>query len=148
MTEEKKIRCLAERFLEGETSLEEERELLVLVKQGGLPDDLQPLHDLMMGLDAIALEEPEGKVAQDLPRQRRMTPLLVKWLSAAAVVLLVAGAAIWWHYDAQNEHVVIAYGERCTDREVVLKEMTNNLSMVAETPLDDVDELLDDMFDI
>ena len=44
--------------------------------------------------------------------------------------------------------MVIAYGERCTDREVVLKEMTNNLSMVAETPLDEVDELLDDMFDI
>lgn len=148
MTEEKMIRCLAERFLEGETSLEEERELLALMKQGGLPDDLQPLHDLMMGLDAIALEEPEGAVAQDLPRQRRMTPLLVKWLSAAAVVLLVAGTAIWWHFDAQNEHVVIVYGERCTDREVVLKEMNNNLSMVTETPLDDVDELLDDMFDI
>ena len=139
MNDETRIRILAERFLEGETSMEEERELLKLVTQDGLPKNLLPLRDLIVGLNAIKLPALQ-------PRHK--SPHLLRWLSAAAVVLLIAGAALWWHYDAQNEHVVIVYGERCTDREVVLKEMTDNLSMVTEAPMDNVDDLLNDMFDI
>ena len=139
MIDETRTRFLAERFLEGETSLEEERELLTLVTRDGLPDDLLPLRDLMVGLNAIKLPTLQ-------PRSK--SPILLRWLSAAAVVLLIAGATLWWHFDTRNEHVVIVYGERCTDREVVLKEMTDNLSMVSEAPIDNVDDLLDDMFDI
>ena len=40
------------------------------------------------------------------------------------------------------------YGQRVTDRQVVMQEMERTLDIVKEQPADNVDELLQDMFDM
>ena len=63
-------------------------------------------------------------------------------------MILVAGSALVYYHSVQNEYVVIVYGKRYADREMALQEMRKNLTFVADTPTDQVDDLLDDMFDL
>ena len=166
MDKEKRTRQLAEKFMQGLSSLEEERELGVLLQQDGLPDDLADLRRLMERLQAIALdgrrhynhrhsEDRDGgsstvgpvAVAQQKTGRARRHPLR-RWLVAAALLPLAVGMAVVFFQQKANEHVVIVYGERYSDREMALKEMQQNMASMAEAPSEQVDVLLEDMFDI
>lgn len=158
MDKEKRTRQLAEKFMQGLSSLEEESELGFLLQQDDLPDDLVDLRQLMTGLQTIALKSAEsegdgsssvGPVAalqQQAGRTRRH--LLRRWLVAAALLPLAVGMAVVFFQQKANEHVVIVYGERYSDREMALKEMQQNMASMAEAPSEQVDVLLEDMFDI
>lgn len=158
MDKEQRTRQLAEKFLQGFSSLEEERELGVLLQQDGLPDDLVDLRQLMTGLQTIALKSAEsegdgsssdGPVAalqQQAGRTRRH--LLRRWMVAAALLPLAVATAVVFFHQKADEHVVIVYGERFSDREMALKEMQQNMASMAEAPSEQVDVLLEDMFDI
>ena len=159
MDKEQRTRLLAEKFMQGESSLEEESELGALLQQDDLPDDLVDLRRLMEGLQAIALKNDEsvggdysssvGPVAA--VRQltgRTRGKRLRRWLVAAALLPLVVGMAVVFFQQKEDEHVVIVYGERYSDREMALKEMQQNMASMAEAPSEQVDVLLEDMFDI
>lgn len=148
MDKEQNLRLLAERFMQGDTSLEEERRLLRLLHGTGVPADLLSLRDMMDGLQAIALREPQCEDVAPVSRRWWQSDRLRRYVAAAVVVALVGGAGLVWHLHPESDHVVIVYGKRYADREMALKEMTQNLSFMAETPIDDVDHLLDDMFDL
>ena len=148
MSKEQNLRLLAGKFLQGDTSLEEEHRLLELLHGPGVPADLLPLRDMMDGLQAIALHEPQREGVASAPRRLWLAGRLRRYVAAAAVVALVGGAGLVWHLHSQSDHVVIVYGKRYADRDMALKEMRHNLSFVAETPVDDVNQLLDDMFDL
>ncbi len=159
MDKEQRTRQLAEKFMQGLSSLEEESELGALLQQDDLPDDLVDLRRLMEGLQAIALKNDEsvggdysssdGPVAalqQQAGRTRRH--LLRRWMVAAALLPLAVATAVVFFHQKADEHVVIVYGERFSDREMALKEMQQNMASMAEAPSEQVDVLLEDMFDI
>ena len=158
MDKEQRTRQLAEKFLQGLSSLEEERELGFLLQQDDLPDDLVDLRQLMTGLQTIALKSAESEgdgsssvgsvaaVQQQAGRTRRH--LLRRWMVAAALLPLAVATAVVFFHQKADEHVVIVYGERFSDREMALKEMQQNMASMAEAPSEQVDVLLEDMFDI
>ena len=159
MDKEQRTRQLAEKFMQGLSSLEEESELGTLLQQNDLPDDLVDLRRLMEGLQAIALKNdgsfggdysssvgPVAAVRQLTGRTRGKR--LRRWLVAAAFLPLAVGMAVVFFQQKANEHVVIVYGERYSDREMALKEMQQNMASMAEAPSEQVDVLLEDMFDI
>ena len=159
MDKEQRTRQLAEKFMQGLSSLEEESELGALLQQDDLPDDLVDLRRLMEGLQAIALKNDES-VSGDYSSSvgpvaavRQLTgrtrgKRLRRWLGAAALLPLAVGMAVVFFQQKANEHVVIVYGERYSDREMALKEMQQNMASMAEAPSEQVDVLLEDMFDI
>ncbi len=147
MDREQRLRTLAGQFMQGETSIDEERELLQLLFQDDTPEDLLPLREMMVGLQTIALKEPKTSM-QEVTSVKKTHKPLYRWVAVAAAVILVAGSALVYYHSVQNEYVVIVYGKRYADREMALQEMRKNLTFVADTPTDQVDDLLDDMFDL
>ena len=137
-----RTRTLATRFLDGETTIAEEQELCQLLQSDDLPADLLPLRQMVSDLSLIALP-PEASEAKPVSKSRR-------WKVAAAVaVLCVVGASIWLAIGHQDsECVAYVYGQRVTDRQVVMQEMESTIDIVKEQPADNVDELLQDMFDM
>ena len=133
-------RKLANRFMEGDTSLEEERRLNLLLQEEQLPADLLPLREMMADLACIS--------SQQAPHRTLWTTRLRHIAAAAAVVVAIGGAALWWNHRHQNECVAYIYGKRCTDREVVLREMEQSLNIIAEGEKSDADQMLNDMFDL
>ncbi|MBP3229978.1 MAG: hypothetical protein J6M40_04480 [Prevotella sp.] len=150
-----RIRTLADRFLAAETSLQEERELTELCRNGDLPADLLPVREMLLALESMALtDEERAAAAEEQPSGGQQTHVKVmtpvargrRWLAAAAavVVLLAAGAFALWHRQ-QDECVAYIYGKRCTDRTVVMREMRQNMTDMAESDAD-VEAQLNEMF--
>ena len=86
--------------------------------------------------------------SQQAPHRTLWTARLRRIAAAAAVVVAIGGAALWWNHRHQNECVAYIYGKRCTDREVVLREMEQSLNIIAEGEKSDADQMLNDMFDL
>lgn len=154
---ERKIRAMAGRFLEGETSLEEERQLTDLCRHAQLPPDLLPLREMLLALESVGCGTDNMDVRADERQTAGATPVAKsrnlftknrKWLAAAAavVVLLAGGGTLLWHQQ-QNQCVAYIYGKRCTDQAVIMKEVDHQISEVSETDIG-VEEQLNDMFGI
>ena len=144
MNNELKIRTLVERFFDGETTLGEEHELYNYFSQepAALPEDLRPLREMFLGFDAVqsvaVVQQQTGQ------RERRWTT----WAAAAVAALLIGGAATLSILKAQadEEYVAYIYGERVTDREVVLSEMHKTMEAISNDGSDIVEEQLKSMF--
>jgi len=144
MNNELKIRTLVERFFDGETTLGEEHELYNYFSQepAALPEDLRPLREMFLGFDAVqsvaVVQQQTGQ------RERRW----ITWAAAAVAALLIGGAATLSIRKAQadDECVAYIYGERVTDRDVVLSEMHKTMAAVSDDGSDTVEEQLKSMF--
>ena len=160
MMNELEIRTLTERFFDGETSLAEERRLYELDSEAeGLPADLLPLRERMLDLGRLDAQIPtlstqiptpnpsrgEGSLkylpADNATYKTSQTSLPSGgvgggywgvWLSlAASLLLLFTLGSMWYGYERQNECVAYVYGERVTDRELVMHEMQTAMTSLA-----------------
>ena len=132
-----KIRTLTERFFDGETTLSEEQELYRYYSQppSALPDDLAPYRELFLDLAAVgAATKPAS------PRRWRT------WAAAAVALLIAAGGTALWLGNRSSDYVAYIYGERTTDRAVVMAEMQKTMTAMATDGSDSVEEQLKSMF--
>ena len=131
MTNELEIRTLTTRFFNGETSLDEERRLYELYQSAEeLPADLLELREMMLDFKVLQAQEvhPQSNPKSKLPRSR------FAWLSLAASLLLLFGIGTAWYYkhERQNECVAYVYGERVTDRDLVMNEMHTAMASLSD----------------
>ena len=133
MNNELKIRTLVERFFDGETTLGEEHELYNYFSQepAALPEDLRPLREMFLGFDAV---QSVAVVQQQTGQRGR------RWITWGAATLSILKA------QADDEYVAYIYGERVTDREVVLSEMHKTMAAISNDGSDIVEEQLKSMF--
>ena len=140
-----RIRTLTDRFFDGTTTLEEEQELYDYYRrEQALPADLAQLRRLFLDFAAVQFA--------DEPAAERQAPAPRRWLrwavAACAALTIAAGAAVWLNSGQQGDDECVAYiyGERTTDRDVVLGEMQKTMAAVADDGSDEVEEQLKMMF--
>ena len=140
-----RIRTLTDRFFDGTTTLEEEQELYDYYRrEQALPADLAQLRQLFLDFSAVQFAD-EQTVSVNVNKPRRW----LRWaVAASAALLIVAGAAVWLNSGQQGDDECVAYiyGERTTDRDVVLGEMQKTMAAVADDGSDEVEEQLKMMF--
>ncbi len=155
MSDIQKIRTLTERFFDGATTLREEQELYDFYRQSGpLPPDLAPFRELFLAFGTLPVDSAESLLRQgerqDEPQPARKAARrpLVRVAAAAAVVLLLAGTALLGHrlWLSDEECVAYIYGQRTTDRDVVLDEMHKTMNTLTADGSDVVEEQLKAMF--
>ena len=151
------IRTLTERFFNGETTIEEEKALYRLYQGDDVPQDLLAYREMMLDMAAIGREEDHGEenhedrsMIASPKRITRTVPVILRWVAAAAVVLAVVwGATTIFSPGSEEECVAYIYGQRITDRNVVMNELSQTaLSMANSRGDDDVARQLDEMFNI
>ena len=140
-----RIRTLTDHFFDGTTTLEEEQELYKYYRrEQALPADLAQLRQLFLDFAAVQFA--------DEPAAERQAPAPRRWLrwavAACAALTIAAGAAVWLNSGRQGDDECVAYiyGERTTDRDVVLGEMLKTMAAVADDGSDEVEEQLKMMF--
>lgn len=136
-----RIRTLTDRFLEGETTLEEERELYAFYRIEEVPDDLLSLRPLFVGLEEIQLETPSIT-----PKKKKGDWRKWVMIAASVLVLFLLGGSFLWQQQ-QNECVAYVYGERVTDRDLIMQEMERSIGTMTEGQ-NDIENQLNDMFNI
>lgn len=138
-----RIRTLTDRFFDGTTTLEEEQELYDYYRrEQALPTDLAQQRQLFLDFAAVRFAD---KQAVNASKPRRW----LRWaVAASAALLIAAGAAVWLNSGRQGDDECVAYiyGERTTDRDVVLGEMQKTMAAVADDGSDEVEEQLKMMF--
>lgn len=140
MSNELKIRTLTERFLEGETTLEEEQWLYDRYRKGDVPADLLRLRPLFLGLDDIAPKR-ETTVVKQIRWSR--------WIAiAASVLILLIGGITYYNSLHQDEYVAYIYGKKCTDRQVVMQEVERGISEITDDGTANIEQELNELFDI
>ena len=133
-----RIRTLTDRFFDGDTTPEEEQELYDFYRQEDIPEDLRPHQELFK--DLAALTTLSTTVEQRQHRSRW-------WIAGAAIALLLTvGGTTLYHYQREDECVAYIYGERVTDRDVVLSEMQKTMTAMTADGSDVVEEQLKAMF--
>ena len=144
-----RIRTLTDRFFDGKTTLEEEQELYDYYRrEQTLPNDLAPLRRLFLDFAAVQFSG-ELAVNVDVSVNVNKPRRLLRWAVAACTALLiVAGAAVLLHSGQQGDDECVAYiyGERTTDRGVVLGEMQKTMAVVADDGSDEVEKQLKMIF--
>ena len=136
-----RIRTLTDRFLEGETTLEEERELYAFYRSEEVPDDLLSLRPLFVGLEEIQLETPSIT-----PKKKKGDWRKWVMIAASVLVLFLLGGSFLWQQQ-QNECVAYVYGERVTDRDLIMQELERSIGTMTEGQ-NDIENQLNDMFKI
>ena len=138
-----RIRTLTDRFFDGTTTLEEEQELYDYYRrEQALPADLAQLRRLFLDFAAVQFSDEQ---AVNINKPRRW----LHWaVAACAALLIAAGAAVWLNIGQQGDDECVAYiyGERTTDRDVVLGEMQKTMAAVADDGSNEVEEQLKMMF--
>lgn len=165
MNRQQDIRTLTERFLDGETTLQEERTLYQLYAEGPVPDDLAAYRDMMLGFKALAnapsKERRSARSAgvQSLDSFLNLLPkplnslkslhlqLKYRYLLAACLSLIVAWGV--WHYRSlDGECVAYVYGERVTDEAVVMQELQLAIGSLSDDGASEaVETQLKDLFE-
>ena len=142
-----RIRTLTDRFFDGTTTLEEEQELYDYYRrEQALPADLAQLRQLFLDFAAVQFGD-EQALNVNVNKPRRW----LRWaVAACAALLIAAGTAVWLNNGRQGEEECVAYiyGERTTDRDVVLCEMQKTMTVVTCDGSDVVEEQLKGMFGI
>ena len=140
-----RIRTLTDRFFDGTTTLEEEHELYDYYRrEQALPADLAQLRQLFLDFAAVQFGD-EQALNVNVNKPRRW----LRWaVAACAALLIAAGTAVWLNNGRQGEEECVAYiyGERTTDRDVVLGEMQKTMAAVTDDGSDVVEEQLKMMF--
>lgn len=140
-----RIRTLTDRFFDGTTTLEEEQELYDYYRrEQALPADLAQLRQLFLDFAAVQFGD-EQALNVNVNKPRRW----LRWaVAACAALLIAAGTAVWLNSGRQGEEECVAYiyGERTTDRDVVLGEMQKTMAAVTDDGSDVVEEQLKMMF--
>ena len=133
-----RIRTLTDRFFDGDTTPEEEQELYDFYRMEDIPEDLRPHQELFRDLAALTTLSPTVEQRQHRSRW---------WIAAAAIALLLTiGGTTLYHYQREDECVAYIYGERVTDRDVVLGEMQKTMTAMTADGSDVVEEQLKAMF--
>lgn len=115
---------LIDRFLDGETTVEEEQELCRRFLAGPVDPELEPHAEFFRDMATLPVSE----------KPRRRLRLVRRWMAAAAVVAAVVVAGVWGYVRVENQQLaktyegsyVIVDGKR-TDNLVSIKDEVSQL---------------------
>ena len=145
-----------QRFFEGESSNEEERELYALFSSESLPEHLLPYRPIFAYFETGIKDEPKHQkiVHKSKPLNKRI------WVGIAASLLLFTPLLIY-HYTRQNDlalfegSYLIINGVKITDPRIVVPEAKKSLYLAQQLEeefnllLQSIDEMvLEDPYDL
>lgn len=143
-----KIDELLDKYFEGATSCEEERELRRYFTEEEVPEHLQSYLPLFACLDMEAKEHRQKQVEADKPdvQTRRLLPH--RWYYsiggiAAGLLILVGVANLYRHTLATPTDYVIINGKRYTDANLIREQALSAFQDVSMSQ----EEVLDLMFE-
>ncbi len=129
----KEARVLIDRYMDGETTAREERELRHFFRTAtNLPDEWQPLRALFAYVDHEAAqtdetEEPTTATARTKKSHLRIT----RWWWTGAVAASLLGALLLWPKTDNGRNFAVIDGKRVTDQRIVEQEAEQALQLVA-----------------
>lgn len=130
MMNEKELNALIARYMEGETTCEEELRLEAYFQvHADVDEPLRPIRQLVLGLGALAEPLAQTDPPAAKPKRSRLRIYVRRIAGVAASLLLIAGLTLTL-YRSQNYCEAIVYGEPVNDRELIMREVSGTMSQI------------------
>lgn len=139
---------LIERYLAGETTPEEERQLALEVSQPDAPEDWRIIAEMLGTLttdEALYDQMMEARHAATKTKTRLMSMKWV-WTAAACLVAVAITVPLVWNRQSTPDTVAYIYGQKVTDEDVVMEMMASTMADVLDNGSDAVAQDLEDIF--
>ena len=144
MNNDEIIRKLADRFMAGETSLDEEQQLYRYFTSEEVAEDLLPLRGLFCSFAAMKLGEEV--VAECKPKSAHLHFYKVFFGVAASIALMIAVGSLFWSPERQDYCEAYVYNQHVTDPEKVMQEVYGTMQTIHQNDGANVDHQLHDIF--
>lgn len=130
MMNEKELNALVARYMEGETTREEERRLETYFQDhADVAEALRPIRQLVLGLGALSEPLAQTIIPTETQKRSWLHIYARRIVGVAASLLLIAGLALTL-YRSQNYCELIVYGEPVNDRELTMREVNNTMGQI------------------
>lgn len=139
---------LIERYLAGETTPEEERQLALEVSRPDAPEDWRIIAEMLGTLttDEVLYDQMmEARHAATKTKTRLMSMKWV-WTAAACLVAVAITVPLVWSRQSTPDVVAYVYGQKVTDEDVVMEMMASTMADVLDNCSDAVAQDLEDIF--
>jgi len=148
----KGIEELIERFFEGQTSNEEERELYAFFSEENVPEHLLTYREVFAYFETGIIEEDFNHVIIDreIIKSTRRNRMRI-WVGIAASLLLLISLRIY-HYTNEKEYkiyegsYIVRNGVKITDPKIVIPEIKKTLYLVQQQE-EENDQLFQQLFE-
>ena len=124
MNQQDDIQQLVDRFFEGSTTLAEEHRLYEYFRTHKVSEEWRPMQQMFLDMEAVSI-----------PQEKAVVKPFRHWhqslMAAAAIFIGVVVVSIGLVHR-QNTCVAYIYGQKVTDRAVVMHEVHNTMGIVAE----------------
>lgn len=128
---------LVDKFMNGDTSLEEEKQLYDFFSSNDDDAEEPELKPYFAALSQMRITDGELKRSK-----RKLWPKIAA-VAATVIVAVIVGVGI---DKNRNYCVAFVYGERVTDKAVVMNDVARTLDHIGGDPQMSVDNQLKDMF--
>lgn len=130
MINKKELNTLLNRYMEGETTLKEEQQLVTYFKSHpNVSVSLQPIRQLILGLEAIRKPLQQEEISTKQQKHNRKGFIIRRIVSVAASLLLITLLTISF-YHSQNYCKAIVYGHPVNDREQIMREVNGTIGEI------------------
>ena len=146
MNKDEEIRILVARFMEGDTTLDEEGKLYCYFSGDEVSDDLLPMREYFHSIAVMCTpkhRQYKGRpVLHDLLSRR----LLIGIAASIALLVVVGVGSMVWRSEPQDYCEAYIYNRHVTAPATVMKEVDGTLQAIRQDGESNVDGQLHDIF--
>lgn len=130
MMNDNEIRAIVARYLDGDTTLEEEKLLADYFRQHKtVAPELQSVRAMVIGLDALCVQESKTDANTQPTHRPKLRVYLRRVAGIAASLLLIVGLALTL-YRSQNYCEATVYGRPVDNPEFVMEEVSGTMAQI------------------
>ena len=146
MNKDDEIRILVARFMEGDTTLEEEGKLYCYFSGDEGSDDLLPMREYFLSIATI--RTPNHRRHKRLPVLHGLLsrPLFIGIAASVALLVVVGVGGMLWQPEPQDYCEAYIYNRHVTTPATVMKEVDGTLQAISQDGELNVDGQLHDIF--
>ena len=146
MNKDDEIRILVARFMEGDTTLEEEGKLYCYFSGGEVSDDLLPMREYFLSIATI--RTPNHRRHKRLPVLHGLLsrPLFIGIAASVALLVVVGVGGMLWQPEPQDYCEAYIFNRHVTAPATVMEEVDETLQAISQDGELNVDGQLHDIF--
>lgn len=146
MNKDEEIRILVARFMDGDTTLDEERKLYCYFSSDEVTDSLLPMREYFRSMAVMRTPRQDKHKGRPVLFGQLSRPLLIGIAASFALLVVVGVGGMLWRTEPQDYCEAYIYNKHVTSPTTVMKEVDETLQAIRQDGELNVDGQLHDIF--
>ena len=146
MNKDEEIRILVARFMDGDTTLDEERKLYCYFSSDEVTDSLLPMREYFRSMAVMRTPRQDKHKGRPVLFGQLSRPLLIGIAASIALLVVVGVGGMLWRTERQDYCEAYIYNKHVTAPATVMEEVDETLQAISQDGELNVDGQLHDIF--